>query len=105
LTTYDNNTFHPKGVQLTRDTHAAGDSVPVSVIKNIRSKHGVTFSAVVMSALAGGIRKFMLVNDMKIPEKMHIVTPLPWPGHPSTLRNYWSFCIMRLPLEVADTVA
>jgi len=52
--------------------------------------------------LAGGIRKFMLVNDMKIPERMHIVTPLPWPGHPSTLRNYWSFCIMRLPLEVAD---
>lgn len=89
LTTYDDNPFHPKGVKLTRTTYTAGDAVPVSVIKNIRSKHNVTFSAVVMSALAGGIRKFMLVNDMKIPDKMHIVTPLPWPGHPSKLRNYW----------------
>ncbi|ODM92649.1 hypothetical protein Ocin01_14035 [Orchesella cincta] len=102
FTTYDNNALHPKGVKLTRQAYSAGDSVPVATIKKIRSKYNVTFSAVVMSALAGGIRKFMLVNDMKIPDKMHVVTPLPWPGHPSTLRNYWSFCIMKLPLEVAD---
>ncbi|CAL8074902.1 unnamed protein product [Orchesella dallaii] len=102
LTTYDNNALHPKGVKLTREAYSAGDSVPVATIKKIRSTYNVTFSAVVMSALAGGIRKFMLVNDMKIPDKMHVVTPLPWPGHPSTLRNYWSFCIMKLPLEVAD---
>jgi hypothetical protein len=89
LTTRDDNYFHPKGVALKRRCHAAMTTMPVSVVREIREKNTVTFSAVLMSALAGGIRNYMLANGIEIPESMHVTTPLPWPGHPSKLRNFW----------------
>lgn len=42
-----------------------------------------------MSALAGGVRNYMVSNGIAIPEKMHVTQPLPWPNHPNKLRNFW----------------
>jgi hypothetical protein len=77
------------GVVLKRQCSAAGVTLPASIVKEIREKHNVTFTAVLMAAVAGGVRNYMLAHGIKIPKKMHVTQPLPWPGHPDKLRNFW----------------
>jgi len=89
LTTRDDNYFHPSGVELKRKCFAAGTTMSVAVVREVREKFNVTFSAVLMNAVAGGIRRYLMTNGIEIPEKMHVTTPLPWPGHPVKLRNFW----------------
>lgn len=66
MTTYDDNFFHPKGVTLVRKCSAAGVTLPASVVKEIREKHNVTFTAVLMAAIAGGVRNYMLANGIQV---------------------------------------
>lgn len=89
MKTYDNNFFHPKGVTLVRKCSAAGVTLPASIVKEVREKNNCTFTAVLMAALAGGIRNYLITHGIPIPDKMHVTQPLPWPGHPEKLRNFW----------------
>lgn len=45
MTTYDNNFFHPKGAKLVQKCSAAGVILPAYIVKEIREKNNVTFTA------------------------------------------------------------
>ncbi|CAG7820995.1 unnamed protein product [Allacma fusca] len=96
----DVNQWHLPESKLTGEFRSAA-SVPVSVdfIKEIKnSQDGVTFAGVVLAAVAGGIRNFMIERGIKIPTMIHCLTPLPMPGHSDKLRNHLTAAAIGLPL-------
>jgi len=65
-------------------------SEPVSVnfIKEIRKRHGVSFTVVLRAAFTAAIRDTMIRQGVKVPNRVHCLTPFPFPGHPNKLRNH-----------------
>jgi hypothetical protein len=81
----------PKVKQLRKKAgfHSGESSLfPFQEIKEIRSIHGVSILAVVFSAIAGSIRRAILKNGGKVPNKINTHIPFPLPGHPDSLRNH-----------------
>jgi len=87
---YDVNDWHLPESQLRRDVSKAWSKrIPIEDIKRVKRQHGVGFTAVVISAISGALRKTMMANGVTIPKKMHAILPLPWPKHPRKLCNHW----------------
>jgi len=69
------------------------DPFPLQRLKDIKDKFRVSLSAVVYSILTAGLRRGLLETTCKetadkLPKKLHLVVPLPVPGHPDKLRNH-----------------
>ncbi|CAG7716992.1 unnamed protein product, partial [Allacma fusca] len=101
---YDVNDWH-RGTQGTSSkpfnasfTHR----IPTQLIKEVKDRHGVSFTAVVMSTIMGGIRNSMIRQGLKVPRKMSAAIPVPLPNHPHKLRNHWVFTFLKLPIGIED---
>jgi hypothetical protein len=75
-------------------------SFDLAMLKLIRKRHNVHFSSVIISALGGALRRYMLETGMRsestLPPRLHMATTVPWPNHPSRnssspqqLCNHW----------------
>ncbi|CAG7825296.1 unnamed protein product [Allacma fusca] len=97
----DFNEWHIAENRLARDHHVAlTPRIPLDIIKDLKNQHNTSFTCILLAAFAGGIRKFMIEHQYKVPRSIHCLTPLPMPGHPSKLRNHLTLCIITLPLDV-----
>ena len=65
----------------------------MQLIKQIYKDHGVSFGAVLYSALAGSINKMYkrkYGQNVEIPQVIRCFTPFPWQNHPNDkLINHW----------------
>jgi hypothetical protein len=85
----DNNEWHLPEDQLQRPFNTAFTRrIPLDYIKSIKSSHNVSFTAVVMAALTGGLRQKMLEKGVKVPDYVTTAIAVPMPGHPTKLRNH-----------------
>ncbi|ODM90536.1 hypothetical protein Ocin01_16144 [Orchesella cincta] len=72
----------------------------IKVVKNASKLHKVSFHAVLIGAISGGIRKYLLKNGLSIPlQPMRVGIPIPQPNHTSKLRNEWLSAMVNLPVE------
>jgi len=89
---YDKNEWHKKenALPINRDRIAGEFSqrIPMKLLKAIGKKHGVCFSAVINAGFTAAIRDAMINGGTKVPNRIHCMTPLPYPGHPEKLRNF-----------------
>jgi hypothetical protein len=86
---WDRNDAHIPEHKLSENISLAfSERIPISVIKNIKNGHGVSFTGLLLAAFTGAVRDFMLENGFKVPEAIHGVLPFPLPGHPEKLRNF-----------------
>ena len=61
----------------------------VSEVKNVKNVLGVSFSALVVSVITGGIRHLLLKkSNKKLPGRLHFRFPVPLSGHSSKMRNH-----------------
>jgi hypothetical protein len=86
---YDINDWHIPENRLSRKVNGAVlEKLDVEYIKEIKNLADVTFTSVLLAAFSGGIRNFMLEQKVKVPKKLHCITPLPMVGHPDKMRNF-----------------
>jgi hypothetical protein len=57
-------------------------------IKAVKNHQKVAFSSIIYATLTGAIRNISLKKEMKLPEKMPLLMPIPKPGHPGGLVNH-----------------
>ncbi|CAG7815108.1 unnamed protein product [Allacma fusca] len=101
---YDSNAWHLPEKTMARDNcGVVTATLSTQFVKNIKTMHQASFAGVVLTALAGGIRKTMILNQVKLPEQIHCLTPLPLPNHPDKLRNHMTGCFVKLPLDAMDS--
>ena len=62
--------------------------IPISLFHEVKTLHGITFSAVSMAAIAGGIRRSLNRRGLPIPKHLNAVVPMYAPGHPCKLQNH-----------------
>ncbi|OXA40063.1 uncharacterized protein LOC110860912 [Folsomia candida] len=79
-------------------------TVPLDYIKALRKKHNVDLASVLIAVMAGGIRRFLLKYEQKIPNKLGILTPMPMPNHPDKLTNYVCGGIYPVPLREHNNI-
>ncbi|CAG7729993.1 unnamed protein product [Allacma fusca] len=86
----DRNDWHKiKDRDLARPFNFAfSERIPTEFVKAVKSMHDVSFTAVVISAIAGGIRKAMIQEGLKVPKNISAGVPVPMPGHPTKMRNH-----------------
>ena len=80
--------------------------MPLSELKAVGRRHGVTLNDVVLTALVGGLRETM--RDQHVPPdavRAMIPVNLRPPGGPPRLGNYFGFAIPSLPVGQADRLA
>lgn len=89
----DKNEWHLSEKKLTRYWHlGVGKNLPISTIQDIKIGLNVSFSAVLLAAVAGTLRQMMAIQDgeeKKLPESITCGIPLPICKHPEKLRNNW----------------
>ena len=61
-------------------------AISVEMIKKIKSRHRVSFQAVLNSIVSGAIQQLMSRAGQEVPEKMMSFVPFPLPNHPGGLR-------------------
>ncbi len=65
-----------------------------------RANLGVSIHSVLIAALSGGIRNFLLANGHPIPlSPIRLGIPFPKPGHSLKLRNEFLITMIELPVE------
>jgi hypothetical protein len=69
--------------------YVCSDLVSIDKIKKIKNQFSVSFNGIILTAIAGGIRKYFLQEKMEVPENMHVGLSFPVPGHPNQLTNHW----------------
>ena len=74
---------------LKRKCFTAATCFSVQKIKEVATRWEVSFSSVLLTLLSGGLRSFLKSEGLTVPARMLVLTPLPFPGHPEKLRNYW----------------
>ncbi|CAG7816985.1 unnamed protein product [Allacma fusca] len=100
---YDVNGWHRGGCgRLKRLNASFTPRIPTEFIKEAKDKHGVSFTAVLMSGIVGGIRNVMTQQGLEIPKNMNAAIPVPLPNHPLKLRNHWVFSFLKLPIGIED---
>lgn len=95
------NPLHIPVGKLTGKCHMAKTSFDVDTIKNITRVHlDVSFHSVLIAALTGGIRNFLLGNGHSIPLfPIRVGIPIPKPGHSIKLRNEYLVSVIELPVH------
>jgi len=56
-------------------------SLPMSLIKDVKSHYKTSFAAVQFSVIAGALREFQLKKGMVVPEATPFGVVVPYPGH------------------------
>jgi hypothetical protein len=87
----DDNPWYLQKERVTNIIHSATSSrIPTNKIKEIAKHTNSSFTGVVISAISGGIRSFMLERGENVNPKSSFtcMAPFPVPGHPETLGNY-----------------
>ncbi|CAL8104214.1 unnamed protein product [Orchesella dallaii] len=75
-------------------------TLDIKFIKNASKLHGVSFHAVLIGAISGGIRKYFLNNNLTIPlQPIRLSMPIPQPNHTTKLRNEWLAGMVDLSVE------
>jgi hypothetical protein len=82
------NIFDPTRVKSSGKRHPVSADIPVSSVKSIYQKTQTCFTSVLLAGLAGGIRSYLIRNKKGVPISVDVSIPLPWPKHPSKIRNY-----------------
>jgi len=59
----------------------ATKSLPISLIKKVKSHYGTSFAAVMHSAVAGALREYQLQKEWKVPQLTPCVVVVPYPGY------------------------
>ncbi|CAG7722392.1 unnamed protein product [Allacma fusca] len=101
----DSNDWHPRSEsELVRPfNNAFSDRINLDFIRSIKQRHGVSYNAVVMTAITGGIRRIMLQQGKAVPEVINAGLPIPLPGHPGTMTNHWTSAFIQLPVGMKDS--
>jgi len=103
--TRDVNELHSDDKKTSGNRYTAFcETISVLWIKEIMKVHSVSFNSVICAAITGGLRNYMLENKMKIPQTCHAVSPMPYPGHPDTLVNHFTFNYSKFPLAIEDPI-
>lgn len=86
----DINQWHLPEHKLSRTIYKSWTKrIPTALIKEIKLNLKVGFTAVLVSAISGSLRKMMIRHNVKVPERMNAIVPLPWPKHPKKFCNHW----------------
>ena len=64
------------------------ERIPLTKIKNLSKSYNVSFSAVLLASITGGIRRMMMDSGVRVPKNISTAFPVPMPGHPLKLRNH-----------------
>lgn len=81
---------------------ATSAPIPLSELKAIKNNASVGLKALIFSAWAGALRSAMLKKRQDVPQKLHMMSPFPLPGHPDKLRNHWSAIMVEFPTGIPD---
>ncbi|CAL8104194.1 unnamed protein product [Orchesella dallaii] len=86
--------------RLTGKYSIATSVLDINVIKNASKLHKVSFHAILIGAISGGMRKYLLKNGLSIPlQPIRLGMPIPQPNHTKKLRNEWLPAMIHLPVE------
>jgi len=89
LETSDRNILKLAEEKVTNEiTSALSPPIPAQLFKNVAQHFQVSFTAVVVGGISGGIRKWAAKNGKSIPDSFKCLCPFPVPGHPDRLGNY-----------------
>lgn len=64
------------------------EAIPITTIKAIKNKLGVSYTAILFAAVAGALEKFAQKEGLSVPEKLGVYAPLPLPKHPGGTVNH-----------------
>jgi hypothetical protein len=86
----DQNSWYLTGDRIRNEIKSAiSEQISSQRIKEVGQSFGVSFTSVVVAALSGGIRRYMIQrNELKESSTFSCLCPFPVPGHPDTLGNY-----------------
>lgn len=91
----DRSAWHLPYDKLTKQWQfAMTEKISLNTVKSISKQQGVCVTAVLISALAGGIHNFLEIKrkGLKNKEVMRATGPMPWKNHPmDTLVNHWYY--------------
>lgn len=83
------NPWHRQGVKLSKTYFTSFTKpIPVSLVKEIKNKHGVSYISVLYAAVGGGISRIMAQAGQKPPKFMACLNPVPKPDHPGGMINH-----------------
>lgn len=85
----DKNFLHLSPKKVTNEiTSALSTKIPTLLFKTIAQQFEVSFTAVVIASVSGGIRNWAEKIGKPIPDTLKCLCPFPVPGHPDSLCNY-----------------
>ncbi|OXA50038.1 O-acyltransferase WSD [Folsomia candida] len=102
---HDTNPWYLTRERVTNIINSAtSQRIPTQKIKSIAKANCASFTGVVVAAISGGIRRYMLERGEKVePKSMFTcLAPFPVQGHPDTLGNYVSDCYVNFPIGISD---
>jgi hypothetical protein len=75
---YDVNAFHSAKLKISKERQVwfHPETIPLKPIDEIKFKLNVSRTAVMLSAIGGGIRKYMELNGFQPPEHLHLLNPI-----------------------------
>ncbi|CAL8104220.1 unnamed protein product [Orchesella dallaii] len=92
--------LHYSHNRLLRKYSIVTSSLDVQLVKNASKLHNISFHAVLIGALSGGIRKYLLENNLSIPHQpIRLGMPISHPNHTTKLRNEWLSAMINLPVR------
>ncbi len=91
-------------VEVGPDRRVAFVNAKLDAIKSARGKRGATVNDVILAAVAGGLRRFLVGRGEQPPEHLIALVPvsLRTPGEEAELGNRMSTILVRLPLAIED---
>ncbi len=82
------------------------DALPMEDVKQIKNAFGVTVNDVLMAAVAGGLRRYLLARGERVPEDLNIRAMVPVNLRPleeaAKLGNHFGLVVMSLPLGIEN---
>lgn len=94
------NKLHKPLPKKTGKIHIVQVTTDLKTIKNVSRVHlDVSFHTVLLAALTGAVRNYLLQNGEKIPwSPIRVGLPIPKPGHSYKLRNQYLSALYDLPV-------
>ncbi len=80
--------------------------IPLEDVKRVKSTFGVTVNDVLMAAVAGGLRRYLLARGQRAPRNLNIRAMIPVNLRPldeaAKLGNYFGLVVLSLPLGIEN---
>ncbi|CAL8104223.1 unnamed protein product [Orchesella dallaii] len=97
------HTFHiPADKQSHEYFIVESDLISMKQVKAIKEKFGVAFTAILVAAISGGFRKFLVKHKRPIPSFITTGIPFTDPDHTSKFDNRFSVATIGLAVHVDD---